>query len=446
MSPSFTNHSFMTFPGIKGAWEDLHIFIKFMPRLRDGLLLFNGGLAPLKSENDYVLIRLINGYVQFEFNSGSGAAVIRHHEVVSLNNWNTIEIERYQRYGSIAVNGMTAVKGSSPGYSIALNLGPLLFVGGLNASERYTFNKTWLSYQGFDGCIQDLHINDRKIDLVTEFISNHEVMDCLGTLTPCTPSHCRNDAQCKVVSAATYKCVCPAGFYGKHCESFTKRCGKVDGCKNGASCIRMNGSPTCQCKLGFTGKGCEKAIKIGNEALFKGDGYLKFPRHILRTIELTSLQFDIRTKGDNGLLFWFGEQNDASNGKSPDFLSIGLKSGFLEVSYELGSGLAVILTKTPLNDNSWHTVKISRSARNATLFIDGKHMAHTKSRGINTNLDIEAPMFFGGGKDVAALTGQKYKNSYTGCIANVRVEDKAILLQDMAEDGRSVHPCTENSI
>ena len=36
-----------------------------------------------------------------------------------------------------------------------------------------------------------------------------------------------------------------------------------------------------------------------------------------------------------------------------------------------------------------------RSARNATLFIDGKHVAHTNSRGINTNLDIEAPMFFG---------------------------------------------------
>ena len=52
----------------------------------------------------------------------------------------------------------------------------------------------------------------------------------------------------------------------------------------------------------------------------------------------------------------------------------------------------------------------------------------------------------GGGKDVAVLTGQKYKNSYTGCIANVHVEDKVILLQDMAEDGRSVHPCTENSI
>ena len=29
-------------------------------------------------------------------------------------------------------------------------------------------------------------------------------------------------------------------------------------------------------------------------------------------------------------------------------------------SYELGSGLAVILTKTPLNDNSWHTVKVLR--------------------------------------------------------------------------------------
>ena len=33
---------------------------------------------------------------------------------------------------------------------------------------------------------------------------------------------------------------------------------------------------------------------------------------------------------------------------------------FLPFSYELGSGLAVILTKRPFNDGNWHTIEINR--------------------------------------------------------------------------------------
>ena len=52
----------------------------------------------------------------------------------------------------------------------------------------------------------------------------------------------------------------------------------------------------------------------------------------------------------------------------------------------------------------------------------------------------------GGGRDVTALTRQKYKASYSGCIANVLVEDYEIALQEMAVDGINVHHCTEDSI
>ena len=36
-----------------------------------------------------------------------------------------------------------------------------------------------------------------------------------------------------------------------------------------------------------------------------------------------------------------------------------------------------------------------RSAKKASLHIDGIEVGHTESRGINTRLDIEAAMFFG---------------------------------------------------
>ena len=43
------------------------------------------------------------------------------------------------------------------------------------------------------------------------------------------------------------------------------------------------------------------------------------------------------------------------------------------------------------------TMKLNyfRSSKNASLFIDGKLTGQTQSSGINTHLDIEAPIFFG---------------------------------------------------
>lgn len=52
----------------------------------------------------------------------------------------------------------------------------------------------------------------------------------------------------------------------------------------------------------------------------------------------------------------------------------------------------------------------------------------------------------GGGNNVELLTRQKFKRSYFGCIGNVLIENREVFLQDMAEDGRNIHPCFEDSI
>ena len=65
---------------------------------------------------------------------------------------------------------------------------------------------------------------------------------------------------------------------------------------------------------------------------------------------------------------------------------------------------------------------------------------------VGDNLRIVLCLSLGGGKNVELLTRQKYKDSYFGCIGNVYVENREVLLQDMAEDGLNIFPCTEDSI
>eukprot|EP00794_Sanderia_malayensis_P015277 gene15277-16853_t len=442
--PSFNNNSFMAYPGVKSSWEQFSAYVKFRPASSDGILLFNGGVDVGETSQDFILIQLRNGYAQFQFDSGTGPAVIQSAKKINLNTWNTVEVERFRKHGSITLNANIAQKGVSPGSSIALNLGSKLYIGGIGSDV--SAKKLPGNQAGFNGCIEEVVVNEKTIALVKGFTQYQDVTNCHRRLSPCQPLTCQNNATCKVLSAVTYSCKCLPRYQGKHCEQFTSRCGAVDDCLNGGACVAdIRNRLSCQCRLGFTGPACEQAIQIRNEALFKGDGYLQYPRSILRKIELSLLKFDIKSRARDGLVFWFGEAEDTSIDESPDFLAIGLKNGFLEVSYELGSGLAVVLTTKQINDGEWHTVKISRNARNATLSIDGKDLGRTQSSGINTKLDIEASMYFGGGKDVPLMTRQKYQESFIGCLGNIYIEDLKISLQQMAEEGRSVHPCTEKS-
>ncbi|XP_065317568.1 neurogenic locus notch homolog protein 1-like isoform X2 [Gordionus sp. m RMFG-2023] len=70
---------------------------------------------------------------------------------------------------------------------------------------------------------------------------------------------CQNSGICKLlVSETEYKCVCPEGYKGKHCQYLNHCHGNP--CLNGARCISHNDSYYCECLAGLTGKNCEKDI------------------------------------------------------------------------------------------------------------------------------------------------------------------------------------------
>ena len=204
----FANHSYLVFQGIQAAWEELHIFMKFKPKHRNGVILLNEGAEPLASTQDYILVQLINGRIQLQFDAGSGPAIITHDEKVLINAWNTVEIDRYRQYGSISLNSRAAKKGVSLEHSVALNLGPLLFVGGRNQTRLRrrrkvgrSINATIDQTNGFNGCIQELIINGNKINLVGDFLMNEEIMDCNRKVSPCVSSPCLNNGTCQVNSS-----------------------------------------------------------------------------------------------------------------------------------------------------------------------------------------------------------------------------------------------------
>ncbi|XP_022808363.1 uncharacterized protein LOC111345346 [Stylophora pistillata] len=78
-----------------------------------------------------------------------------------------------------------------------------------------------------------------------------------GTENKCCLNMCYNNATCLVVfTDEGYKCVCPPGYTGDHCEKDVNECTtNTHNCDVNAECNNTEGSFNCSCKIGFNGDG-----------------------------------------------------------------------------------------------------------------------------------------------------------------------------------------------
>lgn len=74
------------------------------------------------------------------------------------------------------------------------------------------------------------------------------------------------------------------------------------------------------------------------------------------------MSLEIKTEAQNGVILWQGERRD--------HFAIGLRDGFLEFRFELGSGPAVLQSLSPVNDSQWHSIKVYRSFSEGSLKVD----------------------------------------------------------------------------
>lgn len=70
------------------------------------------------------------------------------------------------------------------------------------------------------------------------------------------------------------------------------------------------------------------------------------------------IQVHMRAKGPNGVIAWSGERSMTS---SSDYVSLGMRKGHLQFSYNLGSGdVTITYNRTRLDDGRWHKIRATR--------------------------------------------------------------------------------------
>ncbi|KAJ8390133.1 hypothetical protein AAFF_G00110070 [Aldrovandia affinis] len=457
--------SFIAYPPLTNIHNDLRVELEFKPLNQDGLMFFSGG-KKMKVE-DFVALSMVDGHVEFRYELGTGMAILRSREPIALGQWHRVAAERLNKDGTLKVDLAREVRRSSPGKAQGLNIHTPMYLGGVPSMDILPkpANVSVL----FEGCIGEVSINGKKVDLSYSFMESRAIAQCIDS-SPCDRRPCLNGGNCMSNAEYEYQCLCQDGFEGERCEVVKDTCQVDAQCHNGGRCT--NGQ--CACSAGYSGLHCEDAHagqapsildalwnmegSGGNDspiqyaAYFHDDGYLALPKPIFprsnpdapETIEL-----EIHTTTSEGLILWQGvELGDEGRGK--DFISLSLQSGHLVFSYQLGSGEAEIVSEEPINDGNWHKITAVRTGKQGYVQIDGGAVHRGQSLGKSIMLNTKGHIFLGGAPDMLALTGGKFSSGITGCVKNLALMNvrpgelpaRPIDLQVHAEEGINVEQCS----
>uniref|UniRef100_A0A5F8HHC1 Basement membrane-specific heparan sulfate proteoglycan core protein n=1 Tax=Monodelphis domestica TaxID=13616 RepID=A0A5F8HHC1_MONDO len=427
--------SYLALPALTNTHHELRLDLEFKPLAPEGLLLFSGGKgAPVE---DFVSLAMTGGHLEFRYELGSGTAVLRSTQPLTLGRWHHVSAERLNKDGSLRVDGRHPVQRSSPGKSQGLNLHTLLYLGGVEPSVALPPSANVSAH--FHGCIGEVSVNGKRLDLTYSFLGSRGVGQCYDS-SPCERQPCQNGATCMPGGEYDFQCLCRAGFKGDRCEHAENPCLLPEPCLHGGTCQGAR----CLCPPGFTGPRCQKGdspflplAPAQYGAYFHDGGFLSFPSRVFprshpdvpETIEL-----EVRTHTPNGLLLWQGVVSG-----SP-LWRILMPPWVLVCSYQLGSGEAHIISEDPINDGQ----PVSEGP-----LVDGEEMVSGRSPGPNVAVNTKGSIYIGGAPDAGTLTGGRFDSGITGCIKNLVLHcaspggppPQPLDLQHHVQAGANTRPC-----
>uniref|UniRef100_A0AAX7SET4 Agrin n=1 Tax=Astatotilapia calliptera TaxID=8154 RepID=A0AAX7SET4_ASTCA len=197
------------------------------------------------------------------------------------------------------------------------------------------------------------------------FLCLHPGLTCADVHDPCSPTRCHPSSQCQAQPEGGYKCECPMGREGRHCENVVERQGAYMPLFNGDSYLELKG--------------------------------LHLYGHDLR--QKVSMTVVFMANDSNGLIFYNGQKSDGRG----DFISLSLSGGFLEFRYDLGKGPATIRSKERIQLNVWNTINLERSNRKGEIMVNKKGAVRGEAPNQHVDLNLKESLFVGGAPDYSRL-------------------------------------------
>nr|CAD7195790.1 unnamed protein product [Timema douglasi] len=404
IEPAFSDEAYLAYPTPK-ALRRLKLSLKFNPTDADDALLLYCAQDE-DGNGDYTSLAIRDKRLEFKFDTGSGPAIIRSEREIIPGEWVTVLAGRNSRSGHLSINNDPAVSGNAPGTTKGLNLRTPLYVGGYDKQRVHLAQGVGVD-KGFRGCVSEIIVSGMKMDIKDSVVDAANVQDCSSlhggstrsdsSSSTCNRSTCLNGGVC-----SENRCICPERFSGRNCEKEMNLCEELRPCQNGGTCIGSTSSYRCKCPLGYGGTNCHQIADFTTEVSFHKNGYLELKNSTLphsSTTENEIITIEFSTTDQNGLIFWHGQAPE-TDGKGQDYLALAVVDGFLEFSYELGSGPAQIqINNVRVDDGKRHQVVLKRQASDGSIDLDSNYTEFGESGGILKMLNTRGNIYivlFGG--------------------------------------------------
>ncbi|XP_046963751.1 agrin-like isoform X2 [Vanessa cardui] len=403
-SPQFNGTSYVELPPLEGVGKAFRIEIWFLTNRFSGMLLYTG--QSNKARGDFIAINLVNGYLQFRYNLGSGIANITSPVAITKGRWHRVRASRSGRHGSLQLDQLPALRGSSAPPLTHLEVTLPLFIGSLPAYVRP--HKMSGVTSSFIGAMQQVFVNGNPLSLYG------------GDIAKCSVVAEEDRLPCATSGVTKYT--------GPPCGD------GLTPCKNNGTCIPLLNEYKCICLDGYQGRNCEVQLKVemlndGAPIKFDGNNYYSYrSRGGRRNRSLRGIRYEIkfRTHNDSGLLMW-----RRKIGIRPrDFIGLGISYGKLQLIYTDTDSkensathedwFQSVESQDRVDDGLWHTAVVRRRKRLAMLQVDDLPPVRGYSQSLLVPSKANPKLWIGGAPSLPLGLPPALYSGLRGCIASVK--------------------------
>ncbi|CAN0035218.1 unnamed protein product [Lampetra planeri] len=387
------------------AKNQITVEVVFLMRKPDGMIFYNGQKPD--GRGDFISLAITKGSLEFRYDLGKGAAIIRSATPLMLNIWHMVTVSRTGRKGFMKINSGSKVLGEAPGNHLSLDLREALFLGGVPDYTRTARAAAITS--GLDGAIQKFSVSG--FNVLLDVVSSRFLLDVTTFREhPCTSGnkYCRNGGTC-VPNLSGYECSCPRGFSGKTCQT----------------------APTDRA-----------AVALDEPVAFNGKTFIEYQSNNAKSDKAQKTNYfemSVRTDATQGLILWAGKGTERA-----DYLAIAIVNGYIQMTYDLGSRPVTLTSTVMVNTSKWVRIKAVRNQREGSLQVGNEAAVMATSPFKATLLDTDGTLWLGGmGKPPYNLRLPKaYSTGFVGCIRDMVVDLKELRIEEDAVNKPKISHCT----